>query len=168
LHSCFETLCNSIPDTTMFNAVCEADVKLAVKAEMRKHKISYQEASAIVASRAMREMKGMYSGLNDELKNGMQKVVDVVDSNNFGIDARKIDPMLRRVAKQETHLNIHFEDCSSLARQCAKVQRQAVLVSKVDPMFRMVAEQEQHLNIHFEDCSSLARQCAEVRRRAGY
>lgn len=108
-----------------FEVVGEADINAVIKAMMRKRKISFKEASAIVISSAMGDINNIYSGLNGELKTGMQKIVDVVDSNKLGMDARLIDPVLRMVAKQEKHLNIHFEDCSSLAMQCAEVRRRA-------------------------------------------
>lgn len=103
----------------------EADIQVAVKALMKEHKISKEEAYKFMAEYAMKQSKKVFQDINKEFAKGMVKVVDVADSCKYGIDMTRVDPLIRRTAKEEPHLNIHFEDCRDLAMQLAACKRQA-------------------------------------------
>lgn len=103
----------------------EADIQVTIKALMREHKITYAEACAFMAEYAMRGSNKVFHDIKREFQRGMVKVVDATDTLKYGFDVTRVDPYIRRVAKQEKHLNIHLEDCSDLAKQLAECKRRA-------------------------------------------
>lgn len=101
----------------------EADINAVVKALIRKHKISRAEAYQFVVSYAMETGCRSLTDISKELKRGMERVVDTIDSCKFGVDVARMDPLFRKVAKGEPHLNIRFENCTDLARQLEECRR---------------------------------------------
>ncbi len=112
----------------------EADIIDIVKALMRKHKVSKEEACAFVLSFGWKRMmvfediekafvKGM--GKVQHLCNHMNDRVALHEVSNNAYDASRVDYVIRKAAMQEPNLNIHFEDCSDLTRQLEECKRRA-------------------------------------------
>lgn len=112
----------------------EADIRVTVKALVRKHKCTEMDAHAFVLSFGMKNMSRLvFEDIDKAFVKGMDKVQRYCNHMNGnvgqvmrkGVDMARVDPVIRRAAMQEPELNIHFEDCSDLARQLEECKRRA-------------------------------------------